>query len=80
MMPAMSGRTASQPADLLEAAQHGIVIEGTALNHNTLAEIAGIGDLDYLEQRILDDGVGQSGGNIGNLGAFLLSLFNVASS
>ena len=57
--------------------QYRLVIEGSALNHNVGAQFPGIGQLDDLEQSILDDRIGQTGRNIGNGGAFLLCLLHV---
>ena len=41
------------------------------------SQIGGGGDLDHLKQSVLDDGVGQTGGDIRHGGSFLLSLFYV---
>ena len=48
MIPAMSGRIASQSAMRLKAAQDGIIVEGTALYDDMSAKLCRIGDLDYL--------------------------------
>ena len=42
-----------------------------------LSQILGIRDFDDLIKRIFDDRVGETGGDIGNLGAFFLRLFHV---
>ena len=60
--------------DFFKAAQYSIVIESTALDNNVLTKFRCVGNLDNLEQRILDDGVGKTGGNIGNRSAFFLGL------
>ena len=62
--------------DFLEASEYCVIVEGTALDYNLSAELGGIGNLDYLEQCILDDGVSQAGGYIGYACAFLLGLFH----
>ena len=60
--------------NLFEAAQHGIVVEGTALYHDIFTQFGGVGYLDHLEQGIFDDGVSQTGRNIRNGSTFLLGL------
>ena len=66
MIPAISGRMASQPAMRLKAAQNGVIVEGTALYDDMSAKLGRIGDLDYLIQCIFDDGIGKSGRDIGD--------------
>ena len=61
----------------LEGPQHRIIIEGTALDHDMLAQLLGVRDLDDLEQGILDDGVGEACGNVGDAGTLLLRLLHV---
>ena len=63
--------------DFLECAEHRVIIEGTALDHDVLAERAGGGYLDDLEQGILDDRVGKAGRNVGHLRALLLGLLDL---
>ena len=58
-----------------KASQYGIIVEGTALYNDFLAQILRICQFDNLQQCILDNGISQSGGNIGNGSAFLLRLF-----
>ena len=41
------------------------------------AQVRGIGNLDDLEQGILDDGISQAGGNVSHRGPFLLGLFYI---
>ena len=52
--------------DFLKASQNSIIVEGTALNHNVFAQVGCAGDLDDLKQRVLDDGVSKTGGDIRN--------------
>ena len=61
--------------DLLKASQNGIIVERAALNDNIFAQLGGIGYLDYLEKGILDNGVCETGGNVGNARTLLLCLF-----
>ena len=63
--------------DALEGAQHRLIIEGAALHHNVAAQLTGVGQLDDLEQGVLDDGVGKSGGDIGHRRTLLLGLLHV---
>ena len=77
MIPAMSGLRCLAAGNLFKAAQNSIIIESTTLYNDIFSEFARIRKLDNLKQRILDDGVGKSGGNIRNGGAFLLRLFHL---
>ena len=61
----------------LEGAEHSVIVEGTALHHNVLAEARGIGNFDDLKERVLDDRVSETGRNIGDGCALLLRLFDV---
>ena len=61
--------------DLFKAAKDRVVVEGAALHDNIFAERRGVGDFDYLKQRVLDDGVCQPRGDIGDGGTLLLRLF-----
>ena len=63
------------PGFFFECAKHRFVIEGAALSHDLLAEIFGTADLDNFVKGVLDDGIGQAGGDIFHGGAFLLRLF-----
>ena len=65
------------PGDTLEGPQHGLVVEGAALHHDVMAQLPGVGQLDDLEQRVLDDGVGKAGGNVRHRSALLLGLLHV---
>ena len=60
--------------DPLKASEHRVVVESTALDHDVVAQLRGIGHLDDLVQSVLDDGIGQTGGDIRHSGPFLLSL------
>ena len=61
-------------ADKLERAQYGVVHECTALHDYLVAHRGGIAQLDYLEQRVLHDGVGQTCGDVRNGRALFLRL------
>ena len=61
---------------LLERAQHGVVEERAALHDNLVAHVVRVANLDDLEQRVLDNGNGQAGGNVANGRAFLLRLLH----
>ena len=63
--------------DLLKGAQHRLVIERSALDHDMTAELLGIGELDDLVQGILDDRVGKARGDVRHRRAFLLGLLDV---
>ncbi len=63
--------------DFLKAAEHGVVVEGSALYHHVFSQIGGGGDFDHLKQSVLDDGVGQTGGDIRHGRSLLLSLLYV---
>ena len=63
--------------DALESAQYRLVIEGAALHHDVLAQLAGVGQLDDLEQGVFDDGVGKAGRDIRYRRALLLGLLHV---
>ncbi len=68
---------ASQSADLLKTAENRVVVEGTALYDHVFAELGGVGNLDNLKQGVFDDGVSQSGGDIGDGSALFLRLFDL---
>ena len=63
--------------DALESAQHRLIVEGAALHHDVLAQLAGVGQLDDLEQGVFDDGVGKTGRNVRHRRALLLGLLHV---
>ncbi len=60
--------------DLFKASKNRVVVESASLYHNVLSEGGGVGDFNYFKERVLDNGVGQSRGNIGDGSAFLLRL------
>ena len=62
--------------DFFKAAQNGIIVESTALNHDLFAQFRGVGHFDYLKQGVLDHRVGQPGGDVRNTGPFFLGLFH----
>ena len=57
-----------------EAPQHGVVVEGSALDDDMLSQLRSVGDLDDLVKSVLDDRIGQSGGDVRYGSAFLLGL------
>ena len=57
-----------------KAAQHCVIIEGSALDYNMFPQVFGVGHLDYLKQGILDDRISKAGRDIGYFGAFFLGL------
>ena len=62
--------------ELLKRAQRGIGHKGAALDDYLAADLLGIAQLNDLEQGILDDGIGQAGGDVAHRGAFLLRLLD----
>ena len=62
--------------DHLDAAQDGVIVECTALDDDIFTQLGGVRDFDDLEQGIFDHGIGEAGGNIGHIRAFLLRLFD----
>ena len=60
----------------LEGAQHGVVEERTALDHHSVAEFAGITQLDDLVQGVTHHGVAQPCGDVLDGRAFLLRLLD----
>ena len=62
--------------ELLKCAQRGIGHKGAALDDHLAADLLGVSQLNDLEQGILDDGIGQAGGDVAHRGAFLLRLLN----
>ena len=61
---------------LLEGPEHRVVMEGAALHHDVLAQIVGVGGPDDLVDRVLDDGDGQSRGDVLHAGPVLLGLLD----
>ena len=47
--------------DLLETAENGVIVKGSALDYDVLPKGGGVRDLDYLKQSVLDDGIGKAG-------------------
>ena len=64
--------------ELFEGAKDRVVQERAALHDDMLANVVRVADLDNLEQRVLDDGNSQAGGDVANRGTFLLSLLDAA--
>ena len=60
----------------LERTQRGVGHEGAALDDHLAADLLGVAELDDLEQGVLDDGVGQAGGDVAHRGTFLLRLLH----
>ena len=58
----------------LKASKYTIVVEGSALHYNMTSQLFGIGNLDNLVKRILDNRVCKTCGNISYGCAFLLGL------
>ncbi len=59
----------------LEASQHRVIVKGTALHDDIAAQFRGVGYLDHFEQCVLDHGIGQAGGDIGDGSPLFLGLF-----
>ena len=59
---------------LLKGSEHSVVEEGSALNHDSPAELVGAGRADNLVQRVLNDRKRKSGGDVLYRRAVLLSL------
>ena len=62
--------------DLLESPQHRVVVEGSALDHDAVAEFGGVFQADDLEQGVLDDGNGDARRDVPDIGAFFLHLLD----
>ena len=60
----------------LKASEHRIVHKGTALHHDVLSQLIGMGRADDLIDRVLDDGKRESGGDILYRSAVLLRLLD----
>ena len=61
--------------NLFKAPQNRIVVERTALHDDMVSKFRCAGYFDDLKERVLDDRVCQSGGNVGDRRAFFLRLF-----
>ena len=61
---------------LLKGPEHCVVVEGAALHHNVLAQLVGRGHTQHLVDGVLDDGDGETGGDVGHAGAILLGLLD----
>ena len=60
--------------DLFKASQNCIIIESTTLYNDMFTKFGSIRNFDNFIQRILDNGVSKTCGNIGNFSAFFLGL------
>ena len=58
-----------------EGTEYGIVIEGSALHHDLMTQLFRVGQLAHLKQRIFDDGIGKSCGDVLYGSTLLLGLF-----
>ena len=63
--------------DPLKRPEHSPVIEGSALNDNMPPQLRRIGQLDDLVQRVLDNGIGKPGRDVGDGRPLLLRLLYV---
>ena len=63
--------------NLFKGPQHRVVVEGPSLNDDVFPQVLGIVDLDDLLKGILDDRVGQTGGDIADGSPFLLGLLDL---
>ena len=61
---------------VFKRAQHRVVEERAALHDDVTAQVLRAGAADDLVQRVLDDGDGQSGGDVGHIRAVLLRLLD----
>ena len=64
------------PGKLLERAQRRVTHEGAALDDDIFADLLRVAHLDDLEQRVLDDRVGEAGRDVANGRALLLGLLH----
>ncbi len=60
--------------DFFKTAQDGIVVEGTALDHDMLSEFGGIRHFNNLEQGVFNDRIGKSRRDIRYFRTFFLRL------
>ena len=63
--------------DALKRAQHGLIEERAALHDDVRTEFARVGKLDDLVERVFDDGVGETGRDVGYARALFLRLLDV---
>ena len=63
--------------DGFKGAEHRLIVEGAALNHDMTSQFPGRAELDHLEERVFDHGIGKTRGNIRNLGSLLLGLLDI---
>ena len=63
--------------DPFKGPQYRLVIEGSALDHDMLAQLRWVCQLDDLIQRVLDNGIRKACGDIGNGCTFFLRLFHI---
>ena len=61
---------------LFKGAEHGFIIEGTALHHDLAAQFFRAGSADHLVQRVLDHADGQACGDVFDRSAVLLGLLH----
>ena len=61
--------------DSLKGTENCVIIKCAALHNDLAAQLFRIGQLDDLKDRVLDDRIGKTGGDIADTGAFLLRLF-----
>ena len=63
--------------DALKRAQHSLIEECAALHDDVRAKLARVGKLDDLVERVFDDGVGETGRDVGYARTLLLRLLDV---
>ena len=61
---------------LLKGAEHCVIVEGAALNHDVLPQVVGGSHTEHLVDGVFDDGDGQTRRNILYAGAVLLGLLD----
>ena len=62
--------------EFLERAERGVAHERAALDHDVATDLLGVTHLDDLEQRVLDDRVGEPRRDVSHRGALLLGLLH----
>ena len=60
--------------ELFQRAEHCVIVEGAALNDHLVAQLGHIAEAHHFIEGVLDDGVGQAGGNIRDGDAVFLGL------
>ncbi len=65
------------PGDPLKGTKNSLIVKGTTLDYDVLAEILSTCKLDNFVQGVLNDRIGQSGRNIGNRSTLFLCLLDV---